>query len=290
MDPRTPVNTITKATCSLLLMLPLAACAKQEEPAKTQTNEQGCTRIRSIGSQDPYADPAPLKQACLGPYLLEIPQNYFHNQIGTEHDGSYALALEYPSLQPFKPGERMNLSVDVSVRTVTVDYQYVDRIDVREAMRRRYIPMDYKKNDPQENIEDRISGEKVHDLSPYYVNMETIRSHYRNKGFREDARVMSSDRYSDWYLSKDDSGEVKTVIKCTSREVTSSGVEYRDGKMVKSREYGIAKCDHTFMVVDLDTLVLVNYPREGLEHWKAIEDRARNLLTKFRVETRKEAP
>ncbi|NYF37121.1 hypothetical protein [Stenotrophomonas sp. JAI102] len=276
----------------IAILLPLAACARQPEPKpveRTQTNEQGCTRQRSVGPQDPFADPAPLKQACLGPHLLEIPQNYFYNQIGTEHDGSYALALEYPSLQPFKPGERMGLTTDVSIRTVTIDYRYIDRIELSEAMRRSYIPMDYKKDEPQENLETRIAGEKLYDLSPYFVDMDLVRAYYRSRGYNEDARVMSPDRHTDWYLKKDDAGKVQTVIKCTSREVTSSGVEYHDEKLIKSRGYGFAKCSHTFMIAPLSTLVLVDYPREGLDHWKEIEWRARDMLTKFNVEERKES-
>lgn len=276
----------------IAILLPLAACARQPEPKpveRTQTNEQGCTRQRSVGPQDPFADPAPLKQACLGPHLLEIPQNYFYNQIGTEHDGSYALALEYPSLQPFKPGERMGLTTDVSIRTVTIDYRYIDRIELSEAMRRSYIPMDYKKDEPQENLETRIAGEKLYGLSPYFVDMDLVRAYYRSRGYNEDGRVMSPDRHTDWYIKKDDAGKVQTVIKCTSREVTSSGVEYHDGKLVKSRGYGFAKCSHTFMIAPLSTLVLVDYPREGLDHWKEIEWRARDLLTKFNVEERKES-
>lgn len=265
----------------IAILLPLAACARQPEPKpveRTQTNEQGCTRQRSVGPQDPFADPAPLKQACLGPHLLEIPQNYFYNQIGTEHDGSYALALEYPSLQPFKPGERMQLKVDVSVRTVMVDYTYIDRIDVREALRRNYIPMEYKKDDPEESLEGRVGGQSVYGLSPYYLDMDVVRAHYRNKGFPENASVMKPERHTDWFLSRDESGEVATVIKCTAREVTISGVEYRDGKMVKSREIGYADCKHTFMIASLDTLIRIEYPREGLKRWREIEQRARDLL------------
>lgn len=276
----------------MALLLPLAACAQQAAHAPaalTQTNEQGCTRIRSVGPQDPFKVPPPLKQACLGPHLLEIPQNYFYNQIGTEHDGSYALALEYPSLQPFKPGERMGLTADVSVRTVTVDYTYIDRIDVHEAMRRNYIPMDYKKGDPQESLEGRIGGQVIHGLSPYYLDMEAVLAHYRRKGFRENAPVMKPDWHTDWFLSRDKAGEVTTVIKCTPREVTISGVEYRDGKLVKSKEVGYADCKHTFMIASLDTLVRIGYPREGLERWREIEQRARDLLTKYRVEQGKEA-
>jgi len=43
------------------------------------------------------------------------------------------------------------------------------------------------------------------------------------------------------------------------------------------------------MIVPMSALVLVDYPREGLKHWKQIEQRARYLLNKFNVEERKES-
>ena len=135
---------LSRQTLPALMAWAMTACSAGEPPApvvKTQTNEQGCVRVRSTGPQDPAAIPVPIKQACVGPYLLELPQNYFYNQMGTEFDGSFALALEYPSLEPFKPGERSNLSVDVGIRTVTVTYDYIDRIDIRQAMRNSYSNM-----------------------------------------------------------------------------------------------------------------------------------------------------
>lgn len=282
------MNPITKATCSLLLMLPLAACAKPEEPAKTQTNEQGCTRTRSIGPQDPYKDPPPLKQACLGPYLLEIPQNYFYNQIGTEHDGSYALALEYPSLEPFKPGERMRLSVDVAARTVMIDYSYIDRTDVEEVMRLAHSPTDARKEKPQESMATRIEGDIQNGLTPYYVDMERVRAYYLDKGFQQNARVMDVAAHEDWYIGKDDRGTITSVIKCTPREITESGVEYRDGKMIKAKGEGYAECDHTIMMADIDTIIRMNYPREGIQSWRRIEQRARQLVTDFAATKNKE--
>lgn len=282
------MNFIAKNVWALSLLLPLAACAKQEAPAKTMTNEQGCTRIRSIGPQDPYKDPPPLKQACLGPYLLEIPQNYFYNQIGTEHDGSYALALEYPSLEPFKPGERIGLSVDVAVRTVVVRYDYIDRTEVEEVMRLSHSPMDHQRNRPDESMETRIKGEPENGLTPYFIDMEMVRDYYQKKGYPSDARVMEVEAHRDWYVAEDGGDTITTVVKCTPRQITESGVEYRNGKMVKSSGRGLAECDHTIMIADMDTIIRMNYPREGLKNWQEIERRARQLVSEFIVEQDKE--
>ncbi|WP_294988768.1 hypothetical protein [uncultured Stenotrophomonas sp.] len=263
------------------LALPLAACAQRDVPrnmSPTQTNEQGCTRKRSIGPQDAYAVPVPLKQACVGPYLLELPQNYYYNQMGPEHDGSFGLALEYPRLLPFKPGERINPSVDVAVRTVTVDYAYIDRIDVRQVLRNAYTPRSYAPDDPAASLEGRIQGEPVHGLVPYFIDIQKIRNYQRARGIRETASVMKSDSHYDWYVSHDASGEIDQLIECTPREIIESGVEYRDGKMVKKKVYGFAECKQKFVIEELNTVVNVNYPREGLPNWRKMEARARALL------------
>ncbi len=283
------MKTLTKAACSLLMTLPLVACAQPEEPAKTQTNEQGCTYNISRGPQDPYQNPPPLKQACLGPHLLEIPQHYYETQMGPWFDGLFALALEYPSLEPFKPGERMNLSVDVSVRTVYVKYTYIDRTTVEEVMRKQFAPTDSRREKPEGSLETRIRGEPDNGLTPYYVDMAKVIAHYRAKGYAEDAPVMRADWHTDWFLSEDAGNEVTTVIKCTAREVASSGVEYREGKMVKSDEYGMASCDHILMMPELDLIVRIRYPREGLHQWMRIDGRARQMMSDFMVKNEGEA-
>lgn len=264
------------------LALPLVACAQSDAPrnmSPTQTNEQGCTRKRSIGPQDAYAVPVPLKQACVGPYLLELPQNYYYNQMGPEHDGSFGLVLEYPSLEPFKPGERINLKVDVSVRSVTIRYSYVNRVTPQEVLRKAYTAREGREDDPSASLRGRNVGEPLHGLVPYYVDMDKVRSYYRSEGYREDAPVMRADLWhTDWFVARDASGEISQIIKCTPREITESGVEYRDGKMVKKKVYGFAECNQTFTIEELSVVVDVHYPREGLANWTQIEARARTLL------------
>jgi len=162
---------LSRQALTVLMGWAMTACSAGEPPVplvETQANEQGCVRVRSTGPQDPAAVPVPIKQACVGPYLLELPQNYFYNQMGTEFDGSFALALEYPSLEPFKPGERSNLSVDVAIRTVQIDYHYIDRIGIRQALRNQYQPMEFERADPSASLDARIEGAPIVGLTPYF--------------------------------------------------------------------------------------------------------------------------
>ncbi|HIE5095418.1 hypothetical protein WG628_21755 [Stenotrophomonas maltophilia] len=260
--------------------LPLGACAQRDVPrnmSPTQTNEQGCTRKRSIGPQDAYAVPVPLKQACVGPYLLELPQNYYYNQMGPEHDGSFALALEYPTLLPFKPGERINPSVDVGIRTVTVSYSYISRLDVRQALRNQYTPMEYEKDDPAASLATRIKGDSRYGLIPYYADLERIRAFDRKSMGRERAPGFGS-WYQDWFVAEGDDGQIATFIACTSKEKVDPGVELRDGKLSKNANRGVATCVHSFILPEHRIIVDLRYPRVGLESWRRMQERAQQLF------------
>ncbi|HDS1581658.1 TPA: hypothetical protein QEL15_003774 [Stenotrophomonas maltophilia] len=262
------------------LALPLGACGQSDVPrnmSPTQTNEQGCTRKRSIGPQDAYAVPVPLKQACVGPYLLELPQNYYYNQMGPEHDGSFALALEYPTLLPFKPGERINPSVDVGIRTVTVSFSYISRLDARQALRNQYTPMEYEKDDPAASLATRIKGDSRYGLIPYYADLERIRAFDRKRMGRERAPGVGS-WYQDWFVASDDDGQVQTFIWCTSREAVDPGVEFRDGKLVKNANRGVPECVHWSILPGHRTLVKIRYPRVALESWLRTQERAHQLF------------
>ena len=265
----------------LLITLLLGACAQAETPRKPPrllTNEQGCSITIDNQPINPYQVPSPIERACVGPYQLELPQNYFSTQMGPEHDGSFSLALEYPSLQPFKPGERMNLTVDVSIRTARLSYMYIGQADVWDVMKRRYTPRPGRIDDPAASLDGRIQGDALHGLVPYYIDMDSVRAYHRARGLPETAPVMKPDYHYDWYVSRDDVGRVDQLVRCTPREITESGVEYRDGKMVKKRVIGFAECQQTFVIEELNTIVDIKYPREGLPQWKQIATRARALL------------
>ena len=281
---------LSRQTLPALMAWAMTACSAGEPPApvvKTQTNEQGCVRVRSTGPQDPAAIPVPIKQACVGPYLLELPQNYFYNQMGTESDGSFALALEYPSLKPFLPGERSNLTVDVSVGTIRIDYRFIDRTDPQQVLRNAYTPMQFQRDDPAASLDGRLLGDSIYGLTPYYADMARIRTYLRSQGLRDGAPGMQDRWHTDWFVTRDDKGTVERIIKCTSRGVTSVGVDQRGGKIVRNDERYVAECDHTFTVLDHGTIVRVHYARIGLSEWRRIEAEARRLFLNSIVAGRK---
>lgn len=272
------------------LSLPLAACARQPEHTpveRTQTNEQGCTRQRSVGPQDAFADPAPLKQACVGPYLLELAQNYFDNQTGTEHDGSFALALEYPSLEPFKPGERIDLPVAKSLRTVRIDYRYAERFTPLEVLERMTTLPKYEPDSPTRSLKGRTEGVPVYGLLPYYVDMPGVRAHYLGKGASEQTPLIQPQSNNDWFISLDGGGQVTRLVSCTSREMKDPGYGWRGDVPVKNATVGIARCEHRFVLPDRGVLVTVSYLRDLLPQWQRMEARAQALFVENEVANRK---
>lgn len=280
------------AQCLLLAgILPLAGCAQSgsaDTPAATSTNAQGCVRQRQLGPQDPFKTPPPLMEACLGPYKLRIPANYFGDQMGPNFDDSFGLYLEYPSLQPFAPGERAHLSLDVSTRTVDIGYHYLDGVYPNNVL---YAPNSTDDGDPAERLEGRIQGKEIYGLTPYYADLKKSFTYYRKKGYNEShsdepTNIFNVASQKDWYVARDHNGQISTLIKCTSHEVTESGVEYRDGRLVRSKEDPLPDCTHLFVIKDLSAMVEIRYVRFALPDWKKIEAAARDNLKKFMVQSR----
>ncbi|MCM5548773.1 hypothetical protein [Xanthomonas hortorum] len=244
------------------------------------TNEQGCVRQRG-GPQDPGTSPPPVMEACLGPYKLQIPANYFDDQMGPNFDGSFGLYLEYPELNAFAPGERAHLKLDVATRTVNIGYRYLDRVDPNAFLRRQYTPDSATQDTPEADISTRIKGEEKDGLTPYYANVAAYREHYLAQGLKPSNSIMDASYYKDWYVSRDAKGNIDTIIKCTSREVEPSGVEFREGKLVRSKERELPTCEHVFVIPEMKVAVEINYVRVALKDWKKIQDRARSALKDF---------
>jgi len=278
MPSHHPVSTLPRAVWLLLAaLLPFSGCAAPPPVPLTQTNEEGCTWRRSLGPQDPATDPPEIKQACVGPYLLEFPQNYFYEQMGADFQGYFSLALEYPSLQPFKPGELSGFDRDVAMRIVKITYWYPWR-PVRDVLRSSYTPWESRKDDPAASLQGRIEGDQRFGLTPYYEDMGRIRAYQRSRGTSEDAAVMQASWHYDWYVTRDVAGEVNRLIKCDALGRPGTGIDVRDGKLYKRMGEVTPRCRHMYIVTEMNIEGEISYPRLMLERWDDIEDHARALL------------
>ncbi len=240
------------------------ACAQSTDTI--QTNEHGCTRRVNIKPYAPDQKLSPTSQECLGPYLLEIPRDHLFNPRGLGSGDGYSLALDFPTLQPIPPSEREPFSPDIVMRTVTFDYRYVDRDRLRQVFQREYTPRDAEDHAPEQSLESRVQQNTEYGLVAYIADMDKGRAYYRAKGYQDNARVMLPERHKDWFIARGADGEVSTVIKCTPQA---------------QQDQNFARCEHTLLMEDRNTLVRINYPRGGLPQWRELEARAREMMVAF---------
>ncbi|GFM81381.1 hypothetical protein PSCICN_20730 [Pseudomonas cichorii] len=97
--------------------------------------------------------------------------------------------------------------------------------------------------------------------------------------------IMDASYYKDWYVARNAQGGTETIIKCTSREIEASGVEHRDGKLLRSKERKLPECEHMFVMPEMKVAVKINYVRFAFKDWKRIQDRARSALQGFATST-----
>lgn len=275
------------ASTALLLGAATPGCGRSEPTVvpDTMTNAQGCTRKRQMGPQDPAATPPPLMDACLGPYKLRIPANYFDDQMGPYFDGSFSLNLEYPGLAPFAPGERTPLKLDVATRTVAIRYDYLDRVEPAEFIYR----LTHKSHDtssrqqqpPEDNLETRIAGEPVYGLVPHYADPERIAAYYRARNFPASAPVMQPAWHEDWFVAPAAADGRYTFIRCTSHRVNGTGVEFRQGRMARKKNEPLPMCTHTTVLPGRRIAIEISYVRAALPDWKRIQQRAITALEQF---------
>lgn len=242
------------------------ACAQSTET--TQTNEYGCIRRVSI---EPYAPDQllpPTSQECLGPHLLEVPRDHLFNPRGLGSGDGYSLALDFPTLQPIPAAEREPFSPDIVMRTVTFDYRYVDRGRLKQVFQREYTPRDAKDHAPEQSLDTRIQQSAEYGLVAYIADMDKVRAYYRAKGYQDSARVMMPERHKDWFIARGTDGRVSSVIKCAPK---------------LEQDAGFARCEHTMLMEDRNTLVRINYPSGGLPQWRELEARAREMVVAFLV-------
>lgn len=257
---------IILALCpAVLIVSPVSAHVSET----TQTNEYGCIRRVNMEPYTPDQKLPPTSQECLGPYLLEVPRDHLFNPRGLGSGDGYSLALDFPSLQPIPPAEREPFSPEIVMRTVTIDYRYVDRGRLKQVFQREYTPRDAEDHAPEQCLVTRIQQSTEYGLVAYIADMDKVRAYYRAKGYHDSARVMLPERHKDWFIARGTDGEVSSVIKCAPK---------------LEQDAGFARCEHTLLMEDRNTLVRINYPSGGLPQWRELETRAREMMAGFVVE------
>lgn len=277
-----------------LLLLPAClaagACA-QPAPAvsddkEAQTMPDTVTRGRTVDGYT-YTD-APV-DARLGPHLFRFPANYYYDQMGPFFDGSLGLRVQWPDLAPMPPGETSRQTMDAFMKAVDYALDYVDRVPIRESLRRGYmngLPRDsIEYRDPENRLDLRVAQPEAMGLVRYDLDPDAAAAYaHAYEAERGQPYATIPGWRKDWYVARDAEGEIVTFIECDTDEITDGlivdGSELRPSPNPKDR---VAQCRHRLILPEDDISILITYVRVLLPDWKRFEDRIKRILRDYRV-------
>ena len=227
-------------------------------------------------------------EAKLGPYRFRFPMNMYYDQMGPDFQGGVSLVLRWPDLEPYPPGENFHDAPDRFINAISISLDYPDRLSDHEyatilrASLQPLMPDDPEQiENPAENLNLRIKGEAVYGLTPYYLDLERLKTYFAK--YHPGSLTADPQFHEDWYVSNDNHGVPLTVIKCTTRSVPD-GVLIERGTMID--DPGVRRrsdCHHNFLVPEYRLLIRINYLRPVLADWAQIENRIRHLLRALEV-------
>lgn len=212
----------------------------------------------------------------LGPHRFRIPANYFRDQIGPDFQGNFSLLVQWPDLAPLPPGKRSGQDMATFDRQVTIAPHYVDRVPIEGLLESGTVPVAEEGSptlqDPSARLDRMLPQPERDGLTPYLVDRDALDAYTASEAARLGMRLRPRTResYQDWFVRRDDTGALVTLIKCDHEP--EPGDSRRPG------------CTHEITMPDLKISVSMDYAREYLSGWKRIEDRARALLLQYRVD------
>jgi len=269
------------ARCLCLLGCLLAACTSRTD---AQEKDMGLDPATAAYQKYGYND-RPV-EARLGPHRYLIPANYFRDQIGPDFQGNFSLLVQWPDLQPLSPGERSKQDMETFAKQITISPYYVDRVPIETRLRKSITPIvsegSLSYQDPSEHLALRDEQPQLFGLTPYWVNSKKYGDYLEleEKEYGYPSRAELRDR-EDWYLARDSDGQLTTVIKCDSH-LQPDGFVIQGERVIRDGHRSTG-CDHEIAIVEDRILLSISYARVFLKDWKRIEQRARELLTQYRV-------
>ena len=272
-----------------LLCLGLAGCAPLSSTAREEAGMQP-EGIARVVTDDGYTFTDAPVEARIGRHRYRIPANYYYDQMGPTFQGDVSLRMLWPDMTPMPPGTARRRTRSEIGRSVVFDIYYVDRVDIRERMRRAYSnsvmsadSLEYR--NPEDRLDLRVPqpesmGLVRYDLDPGLAAQ--YEQEYRKRYGRPYAPVVGVRK--DWYVARDDTGEVTTFIQCDPREEPEDHVVTgRDPVLSENLNGRIAKCSHMMILPQENLRVSIDYARDLLRDWKKFEGSLEELLEKTRV-------
>lgn len=227
-------------------------------------------------------------EAKLGPYRFRFPMNMYYDQMGPDFQGGVVLVLQWPSLEPYPPGENFHSTTERFLAAVRINLSYLDRIPDKEypnTLRRSMQRFDTSNPanwlNPSNNIDLRLTGAPVYGLTPYYLDLPRLKTYYvKRHGEAIGARAAEPDDTfnTDWYLVFDPNDVPVTFIQCAPKQVPDGVIVQGDRVQEDPKVRGVTSCTHEFLVPEYKLAPEVSYSRAFLKDWQRIEKHVRDLL------------
>ena len=267
------------AQAALLLMLSACAAARAPEAATAPASEAHQARTAETVAE--VAAPE-LIEFTMGPHRFALPSNYFADEQGPDFQGGFTLALLWPELKPYPPGNGYWKQTSGPMRHHGVLVSFSEVGVPIDSLPERHVTLepDDNPNNPSTNIALRIRRPDRFGLENYIVDLDK-KAAWLNR-FPGQSRVHAEDlppRMSDWFIGRDAQGRVRTVVLCDDSRVPE-GYEIRNEALFDlpgSKHWPL--CDgHYFCLADYSLAVTATYHRPILRDWQHIERAVREIM------------
>ena len=262
-----------------VITLSLTACAAPPA-SKAPAAASGAAVSQAVEASE--SSPR-LIEFTLGQHRFALPSNYFVDEQGPDFQGSVTLALLWPELTPYPPGNGYWKQTSGPMRhhRVLVTFDYIDRVPV-DSLPERYVTLAPGENDkdPGNNLALRIRQPDRFGLAHYIVDLQKMTEYMAKEGGKPPkpaAFYIGSD--SDWFLGRDQQGRIRTVVQCDDSR-KPQGYEIHDEALVEipgSTQWPL--CDgHSFSLPEYSLDVSASYHRPILRDWQRIETEVRRIM------------
>lgn len=222
-------------------------------------------------------------EARLGPHRFLFPMNLYYDQMGPDFQGGVGLSVQWPDLEPLPPGQNFHDDKQTRYKAIGISLDHPDRVPIETYLERGTQPYG-DPEDPLQNLQLRIKGESLYGLTPYYADLDKVKSYWIKEGHT--ASALERDNLiswgKDWYLAYGSQSALATFISCDSREITEK-IEIQGDQLIIGDPH-IPGCMHEIVIPENHLAIQIRYRRVFLKEWKRIEDRVRQLIEQARID------
>lgn len=268
-----------------------SACAKaptMEQANKEEKMSDQTTQSRTI---DGYTYTTGPVEAQLGPHRYAFPANLYDNQMGPAPGGAVGLTIMWPGLQAAPPGTRPSRSMADHYRAIGISIDYIDAVPIRELLQRRTSTESttedgsVNREDPRRRLDLRKPDATQYGLTPYLIDEEKMAAFSKEYQKQRGESLIRNQKLEDeWYVARNDLGELATFIKCNHPQDGKQGLVIEGDLFVPDDAPEVATCTHYIVDLDNQLSLALSYPRVLLKDWSAIEGAARNVLNRYKVQ------